>query len=359
MLYEDEIAPAEISHDWAIRCEFWNSQLAQARSPRRKRERNTSPLVLCGHGVSMRVENSTLVIRDGFSHYPQKQAKYRYFPGSRDIPTRILLLDGSGTLSFEVLTWLGEQGVALARVKWTGEVAAVASGSGYASDQAKIRWQHETAANEERRVAFARELIGQKLVRSIQTLERHFADTPLSAGSIGKLREAADRLNNEQFQTVNEIRGLEGGYASRYFEVWRELEIPWTGTGRKPIPEDWRQFTSRSSLANGIVPYNRNASHPVNAMLNYAYAVKLAQLQLQAIADGYDPTVGIMHQPRYQKPAYALDLIEPERPRVDGLVLGIIQSHPLHTADFILRRDGGCRLSPQLARAVANAVVCL
>jgi hypothetical protein len=168
MLLEPQISQSEVelerhssadqiraNSSWAERGEFWNSQTAKAAPKRRKRERNSSPLILCGHGISLRVERHTLVIRDGFTHYPQDQATYRYFPGSREIPTRILLLDGSGTLSFDVLTWLGEQSVALARVKWTGDVAAVASGSGFASDQAKVSWQHDTRADEAKRIAFA------------------------------------------------------------------------------------------------------------------------------------------------------------------------------------------------------------
>jgi CRISPR-associated endonuclease Cas1 len=356
MLHETEIRPDEIADEWTIRSEFWNYHYGSSKPKRRKRERNSAPLILCGHGVSLRVEQCALVIRDGFTHYPQDQAIYRYFPGSREIPMRILLLDGSGTLSFDVLTWLGEQSVALARVKWTGEIAAVASGSGFASDQVKVRWQHETRADEAKRIGFAADLIERKLIRGIETLERHFSDTSLRAAAIAKLNSTADRLASERFRELNEIRVLEGECAARYFDVWRELEIQWTGTGRKPIPDDWRQFTMRSSLANGIKPYNRNASHPVNAMLNYAYAVKLAHLQLQAISNGYDPTIGVMHHAREGKPSFALDLIEPERPLVDSAILNLIRSHSLHAVDFVLRSDGACRLSPQLARAVATAV---
>src|ERR1700730_11464069 len=49
------------------------------------------------------------------------------------------------------------------------------------------------------------------------------------------------------------------------------------------------QRTSPFQLAG-----NRNAAHPINAMLNYAYAVLQSQIQINAVADGYDPTVGIM-----------------------------------------------------------------
>lgn len=356
MIFHPDIDRSEVADEWASRSEFWKSEIINSKPKRRRRERNSTPLILCGHGVSLRIENGTLVIRDGFTHYPQVAVKYRYFPGSREIPTRILLLDGSGTLSFDVLSWLGEQQVALARVKWTGEIAAVASGSGFASDQAKVQWQHETRADEAKRLEFAADLIQRKLIRSIATLQRHFRDTPLRAATIRKLNSRAERIGSERFRELNDIRALEGECASRYFDAWRELEIKWAGMGRKPIPDDWRLFTMRSSLANGIKAYNYSASHPLNAMLNYGYAVKLAQLQLQAIGDGYDPTIGVMHHARRGKPAFALDLIEPERPCVDSTVLSLIQSNGLHAADFVLRADGVCRLSPQLARAVATAV---
>jgi CRISPR-associated protein Cas1 len=105
-----------------------------------------------------------------------------------------------------------------------------------------------------------------------------------------------------------------------------------------------------------VKPENWNASHPVNAMLNYANAVKLAQMQMQAIADGYDPTLGIMHDSRRGSPAWVLDTIEPERAAVDVAILRFIQNRSFAAADFIVRSNGVCRLSPQLARAVASMI---
>jgi CRISPR-associated protein Cas1 len=69
------------------------------------------------------------------------------------------------------------------------------------------------------------------------------------------------------------------------------------------------QFGSRTSrlLAAG----NRNASHPVNALLNYAYAVLQSQTQIRIIAEGYDPNLGIMHVDQEYGPAFVFDLMEP------------------------------------------------
>ena len=155
---------------------------------------------------------------------------------------------------------------------------------------------------------------------------------------------------------MNDVFAIEGECAAAYFAAWKGLTISWTGTGRKPVPEQWRTYAGRSSLAARVKPENRNASHPVNAMLNYAYAVKLAHVQIDAVANGYDPMLGVMHDRGKGGPGWALDMIEPHRPVVDGAVLSFISKQRFAKADFVIRRDGVCRLSPQLARTVATLV---
>ena len=40
-------------------------------------------------------------------------------------------------------------------MKWTGEVATVAGGNGYAADPAKLDWQKKTRGDPSKRLAFA------------------------------------------------------------------------------------------------------------------------------------------------------------------------------------------------------------
>jgi hypothetical protein len=47
----------------------------------------------------------------GFTHYPRKRETYRYFKGNADLPPRIVMLEGSGSFTFDVLTWLNQQKV--------------------------------------------------------------------------------------------------------------------------------------------------------------------------------------------------------------------------------------------------------
>src|SRR3954470_24759364 len=102
--------------EWASRNERWIFELAKSAAPRRLRERRKEPLILCGHGVSLNVDGGTLLVRNGLTHYPQQREQFRFFKGEPSIPPRIIMLDGSGCVSFDVLDWLAEQGVTLVRL---------------------------------------------------------------------------------------------------------------------------------------------------------------------------------------------------------------------------------------------------
>jgi CRISP-associated protein Cas1 len=142
--------------------------------------------------------------------------------------------------------------------------------------------------------------------------------------------------------------------AYAYFAAWQMLPLRWKGTGRKPIPPKWRHVVARPSMVSGR---NRHATHPVNAILNYAYAVLESQVRIAAVAQGLDPTIGYLHASRPGRISMVYDLMEPLRPQVDRLVLGFLSSHTFSSTDFLLETNGVCRLHPQLARGVARLAV--
>ena len=357
MLMDREITANSEYDEWSIQSENWLSEASKLQKPRLVRERNSNALIVTGHGASMGIDKGALVIRDGLTHYPQQRQTHRFFKGDLNLPRCIMLLDGSGSLSFETLSWLAEQEVALARIDWRGKVAIVASSSGYASSFEKIAWQRHTAKNMPARVLFSIDLIGRKLQSSIETLEIQFAQSALRDKAIGKIQNCLDDLKRPDIADVSAVRIIEGIAAFVYFAAWVELKIEWKGTGQYPIPDHWRQYRTRSSLATGKKAENRAASHPVNAMLNYAYKVKQAHLQIAAIGNGYDPTIGVMHHGKKGNAAFIFDMIEPERPLIDNIILAFVQSRTFSGADFIIRSDGACRLSPQLAKVIASLVI--
>lgn len=342
MLHNSEIRPIEIADEWAIRSELWMAKAAKPDRKRKRRERNFRPLILIGHGTTLRIEQGTLLIKQGFSHYPQKAEQFRYFKGDLELPKLILLLDGSGSLSFDVLGWLGEQGVALARVQWSGEPVVYASGAGFIGNPDNLQWQYETQSNEQLRLEFARKLICDKVRNSLVTLRKHVPDSPYREKAIAKANETLATLPDCPLIEMNDLRSIEGECAARYFAAWKPIELQWKAGGRYPIPDTWRQYRARSSILTGRKARNWKASHPINAILNYAYSVRLAQLQVQAVIDSYDPFAGIMHHYRREVPAFAYDLIEPERPKVDAAILAFAQKQTFSGADFILRKDGVC-----------------
>jgi CRISP-associated protein Cas1 len=165
---------------------------------------------------------------------------------------------------------------------------------------------------------------------------------------------ALSRLEENPPETVSELRTLEANCAAAYFRSWADMTIKWRGTSRRPIPDNWSSIGARSS------PYhlagNGNAAHPVNAILNYAYAALESEIRIKAIAEGYDPTIGIMHEGNDRSSKFIFDLMEPERPRVDRAVLDFVEGHVFDPADFVIRTDGVCRLNPELARMVVAKV---
>lgn len=338
---------------WAKRNEFWATKGGSVRW-RAKRERSREPLILCGHGVSLNVDRGTLLIRDGLTHYPQERAVHRFYRGDRALPPRILMLDGSGSLSFAVLAWLSEQNIPLVRIDWRGEVVSVIGGSGYAQIRERVAWQAETREDPERRLKFACDLITAKLRASLKTLHTAIPDSGARAIAVTRCEAAIRRLGAHEASSIDEVRTIEAHAAAAYFKSWTGLPLNWRSRGRHPIPDTWLTIAAPRSSGRGKTPTNRNATHPLSAMLNYAYAALRSQIHIEAAAEGYDPCRGIMHHDRQDTQAFVYDLIEPRRPIADAAVLRFVQSTPLTGADFILRNDGVCRLAPQLARRVAQ-----
>ena len=125
---------------------------------------------------------------------------------------------------------------------------------------------------------------------------------------------------------------------------------------RLPVPIFARAFHLRCerAIVEASLARNPNASHPINAILNYAYGVLQSHVQIRLVSEGYDPMLGIMHYDREGAPAFVFDMMEPERPKVDRAVLAFLKSEALHPADFTIREDGVVRLNPELARRLVK-----
>jgi CRISP-associated protein Cas1 len=148
-------------------------------------------------------------------------------------------------------------------------------------------------------------LIQQKFKNSIARLKT-LPQSGARDRAIRKHDQELDVLTHRPPRTIDALLGIEGRAAFSYFGAWQSLPLRWRGTARHPIPEDWYRVGQRQSLNTRTKGRNRFASHPVNAILNYAYAVLESQVRMWIIAEGYDPTIGYLHTNSERRPVDTL-----------------------------------------------------
>jgi CRISPR-associated protein Cas1 len=78
----------------------------------------------------------------------------------------------------------------------------------------------------------------------------------------------------------------------------------------------------------------RHASHPINAMLNYAYVVEAGRLARALTAIGLALPIGFLHSDKKGRNSLVWDAIEPLRPEIDARVFKFIASREFGRSDF-------------------------
>lgn len=85
----------------------------------------------------------------------------------------------------------------------------------------------------------------------------------------------------------------------------------------------------------------RPPKDPINCLLSLAYSILSKELTGFLSAVGLDPYLGFMHQPRYGRPALALDMMEEFRPLVaDSVVISLINRGEITPSDFAFTSQG-------------------
>ena len=347
-------APLETNDDdasWSERGAYWESELApsKATSPWR---RERVPLVLAGHGAHLRVDAGTLLVRNGLTHHPQQREEYRFFPGDPTLPSRIVLVDTDGYMTLDAIDWLARQEVLVLLLAWDGAARSLlpAGGSRTIPEllQAQVR-----ALTDGTGLRLATALIERKVEGSVAALA-DLPEGPQGDQARFGLTEIRKELRTSPPTDLHSLRLVEARAAAIYFAAWRNLPLRWRDAKRKPIPAESRRMPIRGSL---LLMSNRHATHPVNALLNYAYGVLKLQVHAAILIAGLEPSLGYLHANRPGRAALVYDLMEPLRPMVDGEVLRFLRSHALSAGDVFLTQRGVCRLHPQLARVASRLAV--
>jgi CRISPR-associated protein Cas1 len=145
------------------------------------------------------------------------------------------------------------------------------------------------------------------------------------AGPIGTAGDAS---------TIEELMGAEGWAAKIYFEALGSLLEPSDFSGLRSRP----------------------ATDPVNAALNFGYALLVGDAKAAAYSAGLYPAVGLLLRDRGRRPAVSLDICEPFRsPVVDSAVVEGFRRRRFRAEEFTVEPDDSVRLGANMRRALCNA----
>jgi CRISPR-associated endonuclease Cas1 len=194
----------------------------------------------------------------------------------------------------------------------------------------------------------ARELIIQKLHGQEQVIRKFFKNCP-SSSVIADARRAVFKA-----KTNEEIRRWEAKAALAYWGTMREVPVSFSRADSSKIPQHWKQFGSRASA---LTNSPRLAVNPANAILNYLYAILESESRLALTTRGLDPGLGVLHNDLRSRDSLASDLMEPVRPKVDGLLLNLLTSEQLRREWFFEQRDGNCRLMASFAATLSETAL--
>lgn len=193
--------------------------------------------------------------------------------------------------------------------------------TGFDSKNVELRVaQHRTLADEEVCLRLARGIIASKIRNSRTLLRRNHPDPP--DVTLFELEQLAKKA--EGASSLGSLLGIEGTAARSYFAAFAGM---FKGAALGTFDLDGRN--------------RRPPRDPVNALLSFAYALLTKELTQTIASAGLDPLLGFYHQPRFGRPALALDLMEEFRPIVaDSTVLSAINNGVVGPSDFVVHPTG-------------------
>jgi CRISPR-associated protein Cas1 len=279
-----------------------------------------------GQGYSVGLKGEVLEIRN----------KGKMISEARLMEVSQLSLFGNVQLSAQALRELAAREVPIVHLSYGGWLNAVTTPPPHKNIELRRR-QFATAADRVICLRLARAFVVGK-IRNARTLLRRNART-LPDGLLYQL--AAGRRRAEGAESLESLLGMEGTAAREYFAHFALMFKPGEN---EEVPAF--EFMSR----------NRRPPHdPVNALLSFLYALLTKEMIVTLVGVGFDPYLGFYHQPRYGRPALALDLMEEFRPLVaDSVAIGLINNGELRPLDFIARA-GAVALTDSGRRRVIDA----
>ena len=271
-----------------------------------------------------------------------------------------ILFDSHGEfLTGEAIRWCARYNIALilpggpGRLITTVETFAETRDKKGASkkdvDPAIILAQCEAALDKGKTVAIAREIVRRKIDAEARALNAHSEAHDAVAAWATRLELA---------RTLNEILIIESHAAAAYWRVFRDVGLRERKGGN--LPRSWMRYPQRNrgrpAFREGVGGGPENASHPINAMLNYAYVVEAGRLARALTARGLILPLGFLHKPKRGRNSLVWDAIEPLRPVIDARVFQFVAEHEFARSDFPQAGLHVFRLSPDVTQLMLHSV---
>lgn len=285
---------------------------------------DAQPLYVQEQGARVGVDGEVLMVRD---------RDRRTIGEARLLELSQLVLIGNVQVSSQAIRELAGRGLPVCWMSYGGWLSALADGLGHNNIELR-RAQFRACEDPAIALRLSRRFVRNKIANCRTMLRRNHPDAPEQL-----LRDLAALVEApESAGELATLLGIEGNAARLYFEAFPAL-----------IRLDEKlafDFTTRS---------RRPPQDPVNALLSFAYSLLVKDVALAARMVGLDPFLGFYHQPRYGRPALALDLMEEFRPIVaDSVVLSLINNATVTGGDFI-RSSLGVALRSEARRRVLHA----
>jgi len=287
---------------------------------------NRLPLYVQEHGALVAKSGDLLQIRQGREVLQE----------ARLLTTSEVCLFGNVQVTTQALRELASRSIPVCYFSSGGWFYAITHGMSHKNVELR-QAQYRTADRADDSLALARRFVEGKIRNCRVLLRRNHPDPPQAA-----LDEVA-RLTRRA-RTASEmptLLGIEGAAARVYFANFAGLLKQSTESGDMSF-----DFTTRN---------RRPPRDPVNALLSLAYAILVKDLTVTLLATGLDPYLGFYHQPRYGRPALALDLAEEFRPLIaESTVIAAINNGEVSPGDFVCEL-GAVALTPRGRRQFLGA----
>ena len=292
--------------------------------PRTSPRLDQGPVLVIGPNAALRVRGETLDVEHGF-----KPDRVRVRIDVDQPKPAAILFDAHGEfLTGEAIRWCARYAIPLILPDGPGRAILLQESALETADAGRgVDGRHAARIRD-----IAPSLIRAQVLADPVHVARAIVRAKLAASAAHA--EAIDQrkwsLSLERARSVPEVVTIEARIAASYWRAFRDFGLRERRNGN--LPRSWLRFANRQKGAQFLGA--RHASHPINAMLNYAYVVEAGRLARALTAIGLALPIGFLHSDKKGRNSLVWDAIEPLRPEIDARVFKFIASREFARSDF-------------------------